>query len=164
MCSKGIWYSAGSHTLAGGDAPGQASVCKSYRQLITALLWYCHKLLALERAFGWNSCCSLVVQRDGSQLQAPARCELCTAPCLHPWEKQSPAGRRSGGVGTVSVGVRCGAGQEWCPTCQHHSGKDPCPTDSQGETQMWPRWMEKAMPPWSPAGPLSHTLGQCQDL
>lgn len=25
--NKGIWYSAGSHTLARGDTPGKASVC-----------------------------------------------------------------------------------------------------------------------------------------
>lgn len=49
----------------------------------------------------------LVLQFGGLKgwlsVQDPARSELCTAPCLHPWEKQSPAGRRSGGVGTVSV-------------------------------------------------------------
>lgn len=27
ICNKEIWYSAGSHTLARGDTPGEASAC-----------------------------------------------------------------------------------------------------------------------------------------
>lgn len=164
ICNKGIWYSAGSHTLARGDTPGEASVCNritgSWQQPCSDIVTSC----CIWRAFFDEAPTPfLAVQRDGFQLHGPVRHELCTAPRFFPWEKQNHTKRWSEVVGTVSVRGRGDRGKEryramaasfrekhlprWFPG----SNTDVATLDGEGNPTMDSSW------------PLSHTLRQDEE-
>lgn len=117
ICNKGIWYLAGSHTLARGDAPGEASVWNrttgSWQQPCSDIVTNC---CIWSTFFDEAHSPFLAVQRGTFQLQAPARCGLCSSPCFFPWEKQNCTKRWSEGVGTVCVRGRADRVRKQCWT------------------------------------------------
>ena len=94
-----------------------------------------------------------MVQRDGFQLQDPARHEVCTAPCFFPWEKQNRTKRWSEGVGTVSVRGRGEGGKEQyrtmpasfrekhLPHCFPGSNADVATLDGEGNPTTDSSWL-----------------------